>query len=51
MLIFSIVNNGAYLEFCKAVPVDDVKPWAKGKENIEKLWALSEELVGEKFTL
>ncbi len=43
-------SNGAYLEFCKPVSPKDMSPWTDGKENIDKLWALSEKLVGEKFS-
>jgi NAD(P)-dependent dehydrogenase (short-subunit alcohol dehydrogenase family) len=42
-------RSGAYLVDCK---VDHEDPWAeyaKGQENAERLWGLSEELVGEKF--
>lgn len=38
------------MEFCKPVPTEEECPWARGKENVDKLWALSEELVGEKFS-
>ncbi|PVH94821.1 NAD(P)-binding protein [Periconia macrospinosa] len=46
-----VERNGAYLSDCS---VEHEGPWvehAKGKENAEKLWALSEELVGEKFEI
>jgi hypothetical protein len=44
-----IAKNGAYVEFCKPLPTNEMAAWAYGKENADKLWALSEELVGEKF--
>ncbi|KAH6676943.1 WW domain-containing oxidoreductase [Plectosphaerella plurivora] len=44
-------NNGAYLiDGHVADPlVDTVKPWATSAVEAERLWKLSEELVGEKF--
>ncbi|KAJ5092111.1 hypothetical protein NUU61_006981 [Penicillium alfredii] len=44
-------NNGAYLiESHVADPLSDtVKPWATSSLEAERLWKLSEELVGEKF--
>lgn len=32
---------------CAMMPIE--KEHAKGQENIDKLWALSEKLVGQKF--
>jgi NAD(P)-dependent dehydrogenase (short-subunit alcohol dehydrogenase family) len=43
-----IDNKGAYLEDCQVV---DLVAYAKDKSVAAKLWALGEELVGEKFTL
>lgn len=42
-------SNGAFLENCKPSQINPNWPWASGKENADKLWALSEELVGQKF--
>ncbi|KAF2827699.1 NAD(P)-binding protein [Ophiobolus disseminans] len=39
--------NGVYLE--DGNPSDDVQPTARGEEDAEKLWKLSEELVGQQF--
>jgi hypothetical protein len=44
-----LANNGAYLEFCKPVPTKEECPWARGKENTDKLWTLSEKMIGETF--
>lgn len=41
--------NGAYLMDCQIAPEEEVKPYAADKELAEKLWVLSQELVGEKF--
>jgi hypothetical protein len=43
------VNSGACLEYCKPVPTLPECPWTRGKENEDKLWILSERMVGEKF--
>jgi len=34
---------------CQIEETSEQSPWAKGDENAEKLWALSEKLVGQKF--
>ncbi|RFU30787.1 hypothetical protein B7463_g5554, partial [Scytalidium lignicola] len=39
--------SGAYLDDCNPTPAT---PEATGDENAERLWKLSQELVGEKFT-
>ncbi|KAL9107009.1 MAG: hypothetical protein Q9227_008045 [Pyrenula ochraceoflavens] len=39
-------QNGAYLEDCKVVEEAD---YARAEENVEKLWELSERVVGEKI--
>jgi len=41
-------HSGAFLQDCAVRPV--LQEYAKGTENIDKLWQLSEELVGEKFS-
>ena len=46
-----LASNGAYLEYCAPVPIKEECPWARGKENADKLWALSENMIGEKFGL
>ncbi|KAL2807724.1 hypothetical protein BJX63DRAFT_436776 [Aspergillus granulosus] len=45
-------HNGAFLEDCHvANPLtDDIKAWATSPVEAEKLWRLSEELVGQVFT-
>jgi hypothetical protein len=40
-------HNGAYLEDAH---ISDVEKTAKDPEDVEKLWKLSEELVGETFS-
>ncbi|KAF8069916.1 NAD-P-binding protein, partial [Lyophyllum atratum] len=46
----SIANlSGSYLVDCK-IANDQAAPYALDKQNAVKLWALSEELVGQKFT-
>ena len=53
-LIYSLptANNGAYLINSRvADPLEDtVKPWATSSFEAERLWKLSEELVGEGFS-
>jgi hypothetical protein len=41
--------NGSYLEDCTIFK--RLQPWVEDPEDAKKLWALSEELVGEKFDL
>lgn len=41
-------QNGGYLDNCK-VDMDAVEPYAMDRDDAEKLWNLSEEMVGEKF--
>lgn len=41
-------DSGSYMVDCQ---VEDVREYAKDKEMVEKLWALSEQLVGEKFEI
>ncbi|KAH7360599.1 short-chain dehydrogenase [Rhexocercosporidium sp. MPI-PUGE-AT-0058] len=40
-------QSGGFLQDCVVRPV--TQDYAQGKENFDKLWALSEKLVGEKF--
>jgi len=42
-------SNGSYLAFCKPVSTKEMTEWAYGKEKADRLWALSEKLVGETF--
>ncbi|KAF3907292.1 hypothetical protein ABW21_db0201513 [Orbilia brochopaga] len=43
-------HNGAFLADCQIKPITGAEAeWATGTENAERLWKLSEELVGEKF--
>jgi hypothetical protein len=41
-------KGGAFLKNCQVLDTKDT-PWLMDAENAEKLWKLSEELVGEKF--
>ncbi|KAI1462611.1 NAD(P)-binding protein [Annulohypoxylon moriforme] len=45
-------HNGVYLEDCQIADpwVQTVKPWATSSVEAEKLWKLSEKLVGQEFT-
>lgn len=43
-------KSGAYLNDC-VIPTEPLKEHATGMEKAEKLWKLSEELVGEKFEI
>lgn len=42
-------NNGAYLEDNRVFQPEEVLSWGRDDIDAEKLWKLSEELVGEKF--
>jgi hypothetical protein len=44
---YPIVHNGGMIRFCQSTQPE--KDYAVGKENEDRLWALSEEMVGEKF--
>ncbi|KAL6238803.1 hypothetical protein BDW75DRAFT_227615 [Aspergillus navahoensis] len=45
-------NNGAYLQDCHVADpwTDTVKPWGTDKVEAERLWKLSEKLVGQEFS-
>lgn len=43
--------NGEYLQDAQVAPEEDVKPYAVDKEEAEKLWKVSEEIVGEEFVI
>jgi hypothetical protein len=43
------VSSGGYFQNCSTRPVE--QDFVKGKENTDKLWELSEKLVGQKFEL
>lgn len=45
-----IDQNGAYLTDCKVVPSNLIMAHAVDRNVAERLWKLSEELVGEKFS-
>jgi hypothetical protein len=51
-VLISIEQNGAYLEKGKVVASDSerIKPWATSSVEAEKLWKLSEKLVGQSFS-
>ncbi|EPQ53758.1 NAD P-binding protein [Gloeophyllum trabeum ATCC 11539] len=42
-------HNGVYLQDCQLAPEDETKPYAVDKKSAERLWKLSEEIVGQKF--
>lgn len=44
-------HNGGYLQDCHVTDpmVDIVRPWATDPVEAERLWRLTEELVGQKF--
>jgi hypothetical protein len=48
-MLIVLESSGGLLQNCAVRPIG--KDYAKGKENIDKLWALSERLVGQKFNL
>jgi hypothetical protein len=50
--LIELDHNGAYLIDCRlADPFKDtVKPWATSSIEAEKLWQLSEKLVGQTFS-
>ncbi len=45
-------RNGAYLLDCRVGDpyVDTIMPWATSSIEAERLWRLSESIVGQKFT-
>jgi hypothetical protein len=51
-VLMLIEQNGAYLEKGKVVADDSdrIKPWATSAVEAEKLWKLSEKLVGQTFS-
>lgn len=46
-----VAHNGAYLEDCHVADpwIGAVKPWATSPIEAERLWKLSEKLVGQVF--
>ncbi|KAK0640050.1 Short-chain dehydrogenase TIC 32 [Lasiodiplodia hormozganensis] len=42
-------QNGQYLVDCKIASWDMVSPWARNSFDAERLWKMSEDMVGEKF--
>lgn len=43
-------SNGAYLTNCKVKDVKHVYCWTRDSIDAERLWELSEKLVGQEFT-
>lgn len=45
-------DNGKYLLQCRLSDpfIDTVKPWATSPAEAERLWKVSEEIVGQKFS-
>ncbi|KAI0747065.1 hypothetical protein C8Q80DRAFT_1179123 [Daedaleopsis nitida] len=43
-------HSGAYLQDCQLAPTGYPRPYAADKGNAEKLWKLSEEIVGQTFS-
>jgi hypothetical protein len=41
--------NGGYLEDGKIVDLREAAPWVHGQAEADKLWTLSEDLIGERF--
>ena len=44
-----IENNGSSLSDSTVVPPEDIRCWARDEIEAEKLWKLSEKIVGERF--
>lgn len=42
-------HNGAFLTDCKVVPAEEIWSWGRDAVDAEKLWKISEDLVGQKF--
>lgn len=42
-------DNGKLLRDAKVAEFDMVAAWARNSYNAERLWKMSEEMVGEKF--
>lgn len=44
-------HNGAYLQDCRVGDpwTDTIKPWATSSVEAERLWKLTEQLVGQSF--
>ena len=41
--------NGGYWKDCQKSETKEEAPWTKGQDNADRLWKLSESLVGQKF--
>lgn len=52
MLTYVVDVNGVYLEDAHIADpyTQTVKPWGTSKVEADRLWKLSEELVGQKFS-
>ena len=46
-----VEHSGAFLSDCAIYNDTPMAPHAVGEDKEDKLWALSEKLVGEKFTI
>lgn len=51
VLTTSVAHNGAHIEECHVADpwIGAVKPWATSPIEAERLWKLSEKLVGQEF--
>lgn len=51
MVLMRAEVNGSYLQDSRVADpfVDHVRPWGTSKIEAERLWKLSEKLVGEEF--
>ena len=47
--ILYLVNNGSFLHDSHVTPLEDMYPWGRDPIDAEKLWKLSESIVGETF--
>ncbi|KAF3406318.1 Short-chain dehydrogenase [Talaromyces pinophilus] len=47
--VSAIVNNGSFLQDSHVTPLEDMYPWGRDPIDAEKLWKLSESIVGETF--
>jgi hypothetical protein len=54
-LLIGILNifpaqNGFYLQGCDVFPPEKVRAWGRNEVEAERLWALSEEIVVQRFS-
>jgi hypothetical protein len=45
--LFELAHNRGMVQFCN--PIQPEKDYTIGKENEDRLWALGEAMIGEKF--